>query len=478
MFVSEVLFSVFLILSSSRGQLTPMDDSSLGYRIVFGDFVLYPEVRQVFRHGTRIRSFRPQQVAFTALLAEKAGTMVSKEYLKSQLWPGEAPTKNRLNALASSVWAQLGDNNPRKRKYFVATGHEGYCFTHPVERVEPLTTFKNDLAERCYRAGRHAMNDRRESSLRGAVAQFKRAIDHNPSHGLAWVGLSVAKIVMGIHCVEAPADAFAKARFAAEEAIRIDGAIPEALASLAWVKLCYDRDWQASGSGFEEAILRDDKCAFAHNGLSLLRLVTGCAEKTVASLKTARAASPLSPPLNALLCHALYVTRRYQDAIDAGLKAVASDPESCIAHGTLANPLLRLGRHEEAKRHFWEACTLSDESKVYMGWWGYACGLTGQREKAEAVLRCLLATPGHEYTPSYFVALIHLALGRNHEAIHWLERACEERSHWVLFLNADPIFDGLRSEPRFLNLLERVGFEHVDRCAPGDAARTFAHYGI
>jgi tetratricopeptide (TPR) repeat protein len=434
-----------------------VDDSGLGRCFIFGHFMLYPEVRQLYHRGTRLKTCHPQQAAFLAILAETPGVMVSKKELKSSLWPNETPSKNRLNALASASWALLGDDNPQKRRYFVAAGREGYCFIYPVERVEPKAN-PTGLAEEAYRAGRHCLDNRQESSLLEAVSWFKKAIDHNPSHALSWVGLADAHIMLGIHCVDAPGEAFRNARAAAQSAIQIKPAMPEALVSLAWIKLCYDRNWPAAEIGFQRALQKKPNYPFAHNGRALLHLATGCVDDNIASIEKARKLSPLSPPLSALLCHSLYISRRFADAEKAGLMAILSHPESCIAHSSLAHVLLQVGRHDEALHHFGEARRLSNDSKVYLGFWAYACGHLGKRGEARQALEKLLSCPSHEYVPSYFVALIHLGLHQHDKSIRWLNQASDERSHWVLFLNSDPIFDGVRASVGFQRLLDKVGF--------------------
>ncbi|MFZ1009283.1 MAG: tetratricopeptide repeat protein, partial [Candidatus Sulfotelmatobacter sp.] len=261
-----------------------------------------------------------------------------------------------------------------------------------------------------------------------------------------------------IHCIDAPGEAFRKARAAAQSAIRIKPAMPEALVSLAWIKLCYDRNWPAAELGFRKALQKKPSYPFAHTGWALLQLATGRADDNIASIEEARKRSPLSPPLNALLCNSLYSSRRFSDAEKAGLRAILSHPDSCIAHASLARALLQVGRHDEAMLHFEKARQLSIDSKVYLGFWAYACALLGRTEEARQALERLLSVPSHEYVPSYFIALIHLGLYQADECIEWLHRACDERSHWVLFLNSDPIFDGIRTRLSFQQLLDKVGF--------------------
>ena len=439
-----------------------MKADCLGRCIAFGDFELYPESGTLYRLGYRVTKARPQEVALLTMLVEQAGVKVTKREIEARLWPGETPPKNRLNVLVCDARSALGDTKQDPRKYIATLGEDGYCFTYPIKRVERATGNCDDVeAEQAYRAGIQCLENREDASLRKAVTWFKLAISKNPSHALAWVGLADAYIIMGIHCVDAPKDTFPKARAAAEEAARIDATLPDALVPRAMVELCYDRELVIPEQKFRQALNAKPWLAFAHNGLGLLQLATGRAEESVASLERASTFSPLSAPLYAILCYSLCFTRRFDDAIDAGRKAVLGDPESCIAHVCLGNALLYREHFADALIHFDKARSLSHDSKIYLGFWAHACALAGMQEKAEHALDKLMALPKHEYVPSYLVGLIHLGLGRINEGIDWLKRACDERSHWVIFLNSDPIFDSVRSCLGFQQLLKDAGFDSL-----------------
>jgi tetratricopeptide (TPR) repeat protein len=291
--------------------------------------------------------------------------------------------------------------------------------------------------------------------LRQSVVWFKRAIGKAPSNALAWAALANAYIIIGIHCVDDPSDSFQRARAAAEEAARIVPSLPEALIPLAMFELCFLRQLTGPEEKFRRALEAKPTLPFAHNGLGLLRAATGQAEAFVISLRHAIAVSPLSPPLNAFLCYSLCFTRRFEDAVTAGRKAVLGDPESFLAHLCLGNALLYQGRYDEGLFYLEKACSFSHDSKNNLGFWAYGCALAGQGEKAERVLTKWASLPQHEYVPSYFVGLIHVGFGHTEAAIDWLNRACEERSHWVIFLESDPAFDSLRQVPRFEELVNK-----------------------
>lgn len=439
-----------------------MKVNRLGRCIAFGDFELYPESGKLYKLGTRVTTARPQEVSLLTILVEQAGVKVSRSEIEARLWPTSRPPKNRLNVVVSEARSALGDTNKDPRKYISTLGEDGYCFIHPIKRVERTTGSYDDIeAEQEYRAGMQHLENREDESLRNALVCFRRAISKNPSHALAWVGLAEAYLILGIHCVDAPHDTFAKALAAAKEAETIDASLPEVIHLQAMVDLCYFRMFNSAEEKFHRVLKAKPSLVFAHNGLGLLQAATGRAEEFVSSLRKAIALSPLSPPLNAFLCYALCFTLRFDDAIIAGRKAVRSDPESCLAHVCLGNALLFQAEYADALIHLDKARLLSHDSKTHLGFWAYGCALAGLREKAEQGLSILMSLPRHEYAPSYFIGLIHLGLGHLDLAIDWLSRACDERSHWVIFLNSDPTFDGLKQYPRFQDLLEKIGIQNT-----------------
>jgi tetratricopeptide (TPR) repeat protein len=431
-----------------------MPRTAVGRCIEFGDFKLYPEKGQLHKFGVRLKQARPQHVAFLTILAERLGERVSKDEIRSLLWPGQHLAKNRLNVIASELWTILGDTDREHRRYFVSLGRQSYCFIHPTKLTTRSAPAPNQLrAEEAFRAARRCLEDRQENSLRKAIVCLKRAIDFSPSNSEMWVALGEAKVLLGLHCGEAPEEAFSKARAAAQEALRIAPSCAEALVTLGWVELCYGRNGITAYRYFQKALRRRPDYPFLHNALALLNIAAGKVNEAVACLQKAHRLAPISGPLTCLLSNAMYLARRFDDAIDSGRRAIASDPDSCMAHSCLGQALLQTGEEQEALNHFAQARKLSANSKVYTGYWAHACARTGFASEAHEGLNMLLSRSRHEYAPSYFLGLIQLGLGNIPEGLEWLQKACEERAHWVLFLNTEPVFDDLRRNATFRQLL-------------------------
>ena len=435
-----------------------MIDDRLGRRITFGPFTLYPEACELRKHSFRLNHAGPQAISFLTALVENAGCLVTKDALERRLWPGEVPRENRLNVVASTAWRILGDTDRASRKYFVSHGRDGYLFICPIARVESEPQhLRHRQAEEVYREGVLGLEKRHQQSLVECAAKFTEAIELDPSYSEAWSGLAVTHIMMGIHCVESPDEAFPKAETAAKEALRICPSLLEAQVALGWVALCYDRTFTKAESIFMEALAEDPRHPFTHNALALLNVARNRTDLTVRSITRARRLNAVSPPLTALFCHSLYLARRFENAAVVGARAVASDPRSCLGHSCLALVLLQLGDHDNAYSHATEARELSQDSKVYLGFWAYICAVIGKEQEAKETLRRFLSAPKVEYSPAYFVALIFLGLGEFRQCLRWLNQARRERSHWILFLGADPIFDVIRSNSSFCELVEKVG---------------------
>lgn len=429
-----------------------------GRCISFGPFELYPDAGELRKFDVPVRNARPQCIAFLAALLEDPGKLIPKALLEKRLWPGEIARENRLNVVASAAWRLLHDTDRAARKYFVSQGREGYRFVHPISRFESETQHaRRHEAERRYREGLLKLEKRYEKPLLESLSHFKEAIELNPSFASAWVGLSVANIMLGLHCVEAPGDAFPKAQAAAEEALRIEPILVKASVCLAWVALCYERNWKKAEQILRHALRKDGRDPFGHNALALLNVAKGRLDATVSSLARARSLNAISPPLNGLLCHCLYLARRFQDAAMMGARAARSDPHSPLIHNALALALLQLGEAERALFHVTKARELSDESTVYMGFWAYVSGMLGRQRDTEEVLSKLLSSSKDRYVPAYFVAIAHLGLGEHAACLKWLNKSCNERSHWVLFLNSDPIFDPIRNKKEFQRIARAVG---------------------
>jgi tetratricopeptide (TPR) repeat protein len=157
-----------------------------------------------------------------------------------------------------------------------------------------------------------------------------------------------------------------------------------------------------------------------------------------------------------LLSDAYYYNREYDKAIEQGHKAVEWNPAFPVAHACLGRAYLQTGQGNEAIEHLELARDHSGESPVMLGLLSFGYGKCKRQAQAQALLERLFNHKKTEYVPPYLVGLAYLGLGETENALTWLEKAVEARSHWVLFLRTDPAFDALRPDGRFGKLLEKV----------------------
>jgi tetratricopeptide (TPR) repeat protein len=280
----------------------------------------------------------------------------------------------------------------------------------------------------------------------------------DPNYAPAFVGRADAWIMAGIHCLREPADAFARARADATEALSVDSRQTEGSVAEAWVKLCFDRTFTIAHAEFRKALRLKPSYDFIYNGLALVSLALGRPRAALSMMRKAHALNANSPPLDALLGDCFYHARNFRAAARHGEQAVAVALEFPVGHACLGKVYLQLGREVEAIGHFEKACDLSRRSPIMLGLLGFAYGTFGRQAEAKSIREELVQMQGlnRRYVPPFFLALVHLGLGNRKLALDLLDAAEKERSHWILFLRTEPILDPLREHPRFRTLLRRV----------------------
>lgn len=165
---------------------------------------------------------------------------------------------------------------------------------------------------------------------------------------------------------------------------------------------------------------------------------------------------PLSPLMNGDLGYALYVARQYDQAINQFRKAMGLEPKYSLTHAQLGSAYLQKGAYGEAIREMQKAEQLEKTAEV-LGRAGNAYAVAGKRNEAERVLQGLMELSKQRYVPPFGASLIHIGLGDRDQAFESPEKAYEERSAWLIWIKADPLFDSIRSDPRFADLLRRMG---------------------
>jgi TolB-like protein/Tfp pilus assembly protein PilF len=314
----------------------------------------------------------------------------------------------------------------------------------------------NPEAYELYLKGRFFWNKRTGADLRTAIEYFNQALSKDPSYALAYAGLADSYGLLELYGAASPADSFPQAKAAAKKALELDDTLAEAHTSLASVLNDYDFDFEQSLKEFERAIQLNPNYATAHHWYSSNLVALGQFDRAVAEGKRAVELDPLSLVINATLGNDYFVARRYDEAIAQLHKTIKMDPRFYLAHWTLGQVWQLKGNLNEAIAEYRKAVELNDDPYV-LALLGQAYARAGQQEEAQKILARLSEEAKSRYVHAYSFALIYLALGDKERAIDEMERAYRERAAGdVFFIKVDPLLDGLRGNPRFEALMQKV----------------------
>lgn len=321
-----------------------------------------------------------------------------------------------------------------------------------LARAQPV----DPEAYRLYLKGRQALN--RSTDARRGIEYFQQAIDEDPSYALAYAGLADAYTSLGGWEGDAlePREAFPRAKAAAAKAIELDPTLGEAHASLANTLATFDWDWSASEREFKRALELTPNYAVAHHRYSHLLLPLRRIEESLQASRRAIELDPLDSVINVHLVWHFHYAREYDRALqDVPRNRLFSRSWLWMDYFS-GLPYEQKGMFEEAIQSFQKARGAGGATFAIAAL-GHAYGMAGRRSDAVNVLSELHALGRQRYVPAFNLALVHAGLRQNDKAFGWLEKAYEERSGWMPYLGIEPRLDNLRSDPRFVDLVKRVG---------------------
>ena len=322
---------------------------------------------------------------------------------------------------------------------------------------------QNAEAYQLYLRGRYFWERRTAESLEKSVDYYRQAIAHDPAYAMAYAGLADSYLIMGNFSALAPADAFPKAKAAAEKALEIDATLSEARVTRAFATYLYDRDWEHAEKEFKRALSEAPHYGPGHQWYAVSLTSRGRFEEAVAEIRRAKEVDPLSLVINAVHAWVLYLGRRYDEAIDQARRTLVMDASFSLPHYYLGLAQTARGNHAEA------AAELSKSIAMYgspgrdqdVGALGFVLARQGRIQEARALLKDLSHPGGGEYRSPYASALVHLGLDERDQALELLQRAADERFPWAIHYSVDPQLDALRADPRFKTLLQRIGIPEI-----------------
>jgi DNA-binding winged helix-turn-helix (wHTH) protein/tetratricopeptide (TPR) repeat protein len=322
---------------------------------------------------------------------------------------------------------------------------------------------ENVEAYELYLKGRYHVNKLTPPDMQTGITYFQQALEIDPAYALAYVGLANAFLRISI-AGEMPSDIFfPKAKEAAQKAIEIDDRLADAHAALGWIIFWYDWDWGAAENQLKRALELNSNNADAHEAYAHLLSNMGRHAEARAEIRRARELDPLNLLTNALEAQFLLHDGKLDEALARLLKTFEVEPNFWLAHLFASSAYTEKGMFAEAIVEAEKARAFSGGSSCAIAYGGYALSKSGKQAEARAVLEELLRLPAERYVPPYHIAVIYHSFGEREETFTWLERGIEQRDPKMTFLKVEPKWNNLRNDPRFQDLLQRVGFEETNK---------------
>jgi tetratricopeptide (TPR) repeat protein len=309
-----------------------------------------------------------------------------------------------------------------------------------------------------YLKGRHFWNQR-GPGLKKAIEFFQRALNEEPTYAPAYAGLADTYALLGFYGYAPPRDVMPKAKEAARKALALDPDLAEAHASLGYVHIMFDWNWEQAEKEFQQAFklnLAYGPARYWHTNLMLMR---GQWDEAIAELQLGLEYDPLSVYMQAHLGVSLFWAGRWAEAVQQCSKALEWDPNFLIARCALCASYYFQSRVEEAIRELQAAVEGSGRHQWAMAYLGAVYAASGDRARAEQILRELEDRRKREYISAFHIATIYTQLGRIDDTFKWLEEAYQERSALMFSFFRYPFIDtdNVRQDPRFKDLKLRVG---------------------
>jgi adenylate cyclase len=312
---------------------------------------------------------------------------------------------------------------------------------------------ENPEAHRLYLLGRYEFGKYSEAGWTSSIRYYEQALKLDPNYALAYCGLADTYAYMG-GVVMPSKEAVAKEKEFAQKAIDLERELAEAHLSLACA-LAGAFDWRNAQVEFDRAIELNPNLAWAYEIYAWFLGGLGRLDEAIAKDKKAIELDPLNSFFQAALAYFLYHIRRYDDAIVQIKKTLELDPASTLARHLLGCCLLWKGNTAGAIAEF-QRSKIMVAGAWYQGLLGYAYAISGNRSKAEQILRELEQMAKRQYVSSTAFADIHLGLGEKEKALDWLEKSYQDQESACWYLKVDPIYDRVRTEPRFQALVQKV----------------------
>ncbi len=314
----------------------------------------------------------------------------------------------------------------------------------------------NSEAYQLYLQGRYHWNKRTLEDMQQAIDFFEQAIQRDPRYALAYSGQADAYALLADFNVLPAKEVMPKVKMAADKALGLDSSLAEAHASLGWA-LYHQWNWSDAEKELKRAIELNPSYATGHSYYGDYLLAVGRADEALAELNRARDLDSGSPVTGVALGMRSYYARDFQRAIDQCQQALGPDPDFVPAHLCVGRAYEMKGSFPEAIQELKKGLELSGGDSNEVAALGHAYAASGQKDEASKTLKDLTMRSQQTYVQPSRVAAIYIALGDTDQAFEWLEKAFVDQSTSLVYLKVEPVFDPIRKDSRFADLVRRIG---------------------
>jgi serine/threonine-protein kinase len=322
--------------------------------------------------------------------------------------------------------------------------------------LTPVRYTANVRAYSLYLKGRFWWNRRTQAGIKEGIRYFEQAIEEDPGYALAYSGLADS-YALDLDYRGAPVmEGMERAKAEARKAIELDETLAEAHTSLGWVTFIYDWDWAGAEQEFSRAIQLNPRYSVARQWHSWFLVAMGRCDEALAEGRTAIDLDPASVSIRRSMGWLHYYARQYDAALEHLRRALALNPTAEETHRLLGLVYLQQGMYDDAATAFKEALSHSEHDALAFAGLGQVAARRGREDEARAVLQELHERAKVRYISPVAQVGLYVTLGEVDTAFEWLEKAYRDRRGWLAYLKIEPILDGLRPDPRFQRLVERM----------------------
>lgn len=505
--VREVLCGVWFLASEILGDLlTWLMEKKLKGLYEFADFRLDAEERLLLRAG-EVVPLPPKTFDVLLALIEQPGHLLEKKVLLQMVWPDIFIEENNLADNISRLRKTLGEGEDG-RKFIETVPRRGYRFVAEVKalpdaesavqssalatpaasaparlklRQRPeifLVTFgflaltlasvalywhfkpgpRAEVVQLEFK-GNFFVGRWTEDEIRQGIEYYNQAVALDPESASVYEGLATGwNFLSDLHV--SPREAMPKAKAAALKALQQDEKSAQAHVVMGTIKMQYEWDEAGAEREFKRALALAPDYAAAHQLYGWYLISVGRLDEAQAEMQRALGSDPLNDFGLWGLGDSFYFARQYEQAVEQYRRAVSVAPKMYWSRLMLGSAYVQQGKFSEAFAELQQARRLNDSAQPLAAL-GHAYAAAGQRAEAQQTLGELQTLAQHKYVSPYDVATVYATLGEKEQALDWLEKAYADRCGWLAWwLKVDPKFDSLRGDPRFVELLRRVGLAH------------------